>query len=214
MKTICALIAAGLALQACNSQPGTPTVSSNINEYSTLSEYIGAASTGEDDWYTAAVSAPANNLNWIENGVEFYIDPGHTAAVPPARKPTSYEEDYAMWTTLPTAEYWIDTTSDDHTAAVSQAIKPIDGAEFEGTSRDDAYTPWSALPTGPLLDDYVINWSMDTDDHDAAVTSPANKAAEDKSVTTEPALYFDDDGFGSTLPARIDQYAIQATDGW
>jgi hypothetical protein len=176
MKIIYAVIAVCLSLQACNSQSNTPTGSINISEYSTLSEYIAAASMGDDDWYTAAVTAsPANKPNWIENGVEFYLDGGHTAAVtvptnrpledksigtsadfyvdeynvgpvtPPAVTPTSYEDDYAMWTILPTAEYWIDTTNDDHTAAVSPAIKPIDGAEFEGTSRDDTDAAWSTV---------------------------------------------------------------------
>jgi hypothetical protein len=181
MKTICALIAACLALQACNDQSGTPSASVNISEHSTDSEYTAAASL-RDAEYSAALAASA--ITAFDDYLFIASDAAHL-----------------------TDDEYVPTTS-----AIS-AIKPIDGAEFEGTSRDDAYTPWSALPTGPLLDDYAFNWSMDTDDHDAAVISPAIKAAEDKSVTTEPALYFDDDGFGSTLPARIDQHAVQATDG-
>ena len=182
MKTIYALIAGCLALQACNSQPGTPTASININEYSTLSEYM-AAVPMRDAEYTAILTAPAI---------------------------TSFD-DYSF-----AASAAVHLTDDEYVATTSaiSAIKPIDSAEFEGTSRDDAYTPWSALPTGPMLDDYTINWSMDTDDHTATVTSPSSEGTEDKSIASEPALYFDDDAFGFKLPAPIDQHAIQATDWW
>jgi hypothetical protein len=87
------------------------------------------------------------------------------------------------------------------TGAIS-LIKPIDGAEFEGTSRDSANTM-------PMLDDYAIDWSIDTDDHTATVISPASQPGEDN-----PVIYFDDEGFALTPPAQIDLDAIQANDWW
>lgn len=117
----------------------------------------------------------------FDTSADFYIDEYNVGVVtPPAATATSIEEEYAM--------YWIDTTRDDHTAAVSPAIEPID--------------------------DYAIDWSIDTDDHTAAVTSPASKPSEDKSVTPGAEFYLDDEGFALTLPAPIDLHAIQAKDWW
>jgi hypothetical protein len=69
------------------------------------------------------------------------------------------------------------------TGAIS-LIKPIDGTEFEGTSRDSANTMWGVLPTAPMLDDYAIDWSIDTDDHTATVISPASQARTTRSSTS------------------------------
>jgi hypothetical protein len=167
MKTIYALVAALLALQACNSQSGTPTATVSINEQSTLSDMGGVPLHGE---FTAVLSAPAitafDDYSFVASGVQL--------------------------------------TDDEYVATTSAipAIKPIDGAEFEGTSRDDAYTPWSALPTGPLLDDYAIDWSIDTD-HTATMISSA----------TGTEIYLDDEGFAVT-PAPIDLHASQVKDWW
>jgi hypothetical protein len=175
MKTIYALVAACLSLQACNSE--APTTSIRLNENSEYSTAV----PSRDAEYASVITGPAI---------------------------TSFD-DYAF------AASAVHLTDQEYVATTSAipAIKPIDGAEFEGTSRDDAYTPWSDLPTGLMLDGYT-NWSMDTDDHTATVTSPSSEAVEDKSVASEPALYFDDDAFGFKLPAPIDQHAIQATDCW
>ena len=62
------------------------------------------------------------------------------------RTAKSYDDDYAMWTTLPTAEFWMDTTIGD--ADDTAAMVPIDGAEFDGTSRDGSYAHWEMLPGG------------------------------------------------------------------
>ena len=209
MKIIYALMAACLSLQACNNQ--SPSASTNANEYSTA-EYLAAMSLFEADHN--AMIAPQADL-YVD---EYNVGPITQSPVKPINSGAkSYEDDYAMWTSLPAAEYWIDTESGghDYTATVtSPAIKPIDGAEFEGTSQDDASTPWSSVPPIRALDDYAIDSGIDADDHTATVTSPASEPRDENSSTTAPASYFEDDGFDFKLPAPIDQHAIQATDWW
>jgi hypothetical protein len=113
MKTIYALIAACLALQACNSQSGTPPASVNIDEHSALSEYMAVASL-RDAEHTAVLSGPAI---------------------------TAFD-DYSF-----AASGAVQLTDDEYVATTSAipAIKPIDGAEFEGTSRDDTDAAWSTV---------------------------------------------------------------------
>jgi hypothetical protein len=102
MKTLYALIVVCLALQACNGQPETSAVATNVNEYSSANEYA-LPMFGDDDY---------------------------TAAIP--------------------------------------AIIPIDGAEFEGTSRDDANVAWLASPE---LRDEIDSWAGDFDST-GTVTAP------------------------------------------
>ena len=62
----------------------------------------------------------------------------------------------------------------DITATVP-AIKPIDGAEFEGTSRDSAATPWVASPD---VRDAIDAWIGEVDTT-GTVTAPAKTPVED-----------------------------------
>ena len=179
MRTLYALIFACLPLQACIEQSKTPTISTNINEYSSIVEFAGVVPLYDDYDYTASITTPIQR---------------------------SYEEDYAT--------YWIDTTNNhaDHTATVtSPAIKPIDGAEFAGTSRDNAGTPWGAPRK---LDEYVIDWSIDDDDHTAAVSSPASRPTTSAPVETPADFFGDDDGWDFKAAPVIDLHAIQAKDWW
>ena len=101
----------------------------------------------------------------------------------------------------------------DYTASITTppAIKPIDGAEFEGTSRDSANTPWSSTRN---LDQYVIDWSIDEDDYTAAVISPAPKPTTDAPIETRADFFADDGGWDFKVAPLMDLHAIQAKDWW
>jgi hypothetical protein len=92
---------------------------------------------------------------------------------------------------------------DDYTAGLPE-IKPIDGAEFEGTSRDDAYAHWGL----PELKDYAADASIDDFDVTGGMISPASKPIEDE---TWPEFWLGDDvdaDITSAVPAQ------QADDVW
>jgi hypothetical protein len=86
----------------------------------------------------------------------------------------SYDQDYAMWTTLPTAEYWIGSTiaDDDYTAAVSY---------------DQDYAMWTTLPTA----EYWIGSTIADDDYTAADnTGSVNLVVPNYSLDTDSELYW------------------------
>jgi hypothetical protein len=114
---------------------------------------------------------------------------------------------------------------DDYTAAINTppAIKPIDGAEFEGTSRDSANTPWVASPE---LRDEIDAW---TGNFDYADIVTASKPAAEKPVDLFATGVADDNTASVNLPAPAamwdyadgdfyvgadELYAIQAKDWW
>ena len=154
------------------------------------------------------VSTSVNENSTAKYTATIPLRDAESTPVPPT--PVHSSEEYswelsAALEALNDAEYvWV-------TGAIP-GIKPIDGAEFEGTSRDDAYTLWSALPTIRVLDDYAVDSEMDADDHTATVTSPAAERTGEKLGTNGVELNFDDDGFHFRLPAPIDQHARQPTD--
>jgi len=106
----------------------------------------------------------------------------------------------------------VSTNVNERTAAlVVPAIKPIDGAEFEGTSRDDAHTAWAIdddvyTAWSSLDDDDYIAWSSFSDeDYTAGVNSPATKPIPSD---TGADSYFGDD-YGAAMNAPED-YVIDS----
>jgi hypothetical protein len=142
MKTAYAFIAVCLALQACNIPSDAQTVSTNINEYSTILEYVGIVPLYDEYDYTAAIGT-------------------------------------------------------------TPAIKPIDGAEFDGTSRDDANSPWMA--------------SMESHDENDGGTAPASQSAStsmwDFSME-DYHFWVNDEPFDLQVTNTIDLHTIQAKDWW
>jgi hypothetical protein len=100
----------------------------------------------------------------------------------------------------------------EHTAVITttSAVRPIDGAEFAGTSRDDAATPWASMPH---LDRYAIDWSADEDEHTAAVISPASRPTT-APVAAGTDFLAEDEGWDFTVPQAADLHAIQTKDWW
>jgi hypothetical protein len=209
MRTLYALIIACLSVQPSNGQAQTPADSINISRHSTLSEYLAAAPMGDDDRHPAAVTVPA-----IKPFEGYWMDE-------PIASTTGIAVDV-----------------EEHDAGAAPAIEPIYGAEFEGTSRDDALIPWSALPITPMLEDYTTDWPID-DGLTAAVTSPASKPEEEQpidfsaareeddntaSVTVAPTPILDDSIDGDQFhlgderhvieTENNDPHAMQAKDWW
>jgi hypothetical protein len=87
--------------------------------------------------------------------------------------------------------------------------------EFEGTSRDDANTPWTTA-TMPSLEDHSIETGLfiDDDGYTAAVTILATPKIEDQSINTGVDFFADDDAWDFKVPAKTDLHAIQASDWW
>jgi hypothetical protein len=81
------------------------------------------------------------------------------------------------------------------------------------TSPDEATALWAALPR---LEDYAKEngLGIDDDSYTATVTEPTMPKIEDHSINTDVDLYADDDAWDFKVPAKIDLYAIQASDWW
>jgi hypothetical protein len=141
MKTAYAFIAVCLALQACNIPSEAQTVSTNINEYSTILEYVGIVPLYDEYDYTAAIGT-------------------------------------------------------------TPAIKPIDGAEFEGTSRDHANTPWLASPE---VSDEIAGT--------APADLPVSTSMWDFSME-DYHFWVNDEPFDLQVTNTIDLHTIQAKDWW
>lgn len=81
------------------------------------------------------------------------------------------------------------------------------------TSPDEATALWAALPR--LGDDSIESGLYINDDgYTAAVTVPSVPKIEDDSINTDVDLFADDDAWDFKVPAKIDLYAIQASDWW
>jgi hypothetical protein len=143
-----------------------------------LADVLAPIRADEDD--TAPASVPAFQSIEDQSVVDFYVDEYHMRhgtdgldttpgrdnddntgpASVPASKPIE-EHSVGAAVDLNVDEYNVEPVT-------TPAVKPIDGAEFEGTSRDDGDAMWTIVRT--------VNFSVDTtteDDGTAGVTSPA-----------------------------------------
>jgi hypothetical protein len=111
---------------------------------------------------------------------DYGIGDDYTATVP-AYADSSLEDDRIA----------IDYSVDEYNVGT---IKPIDGAEFEGTARDDAYAASSSQVAAKFKDPWLSNGAefyLD-DGHTAAVTVPAARALKDQWLSNGVEFYLDD----------------------
>jgi hypothetical protein len=157
-------------------------------------------------------STPTASINISEHSTlgEYLASMGqadrHTAAITaPAGKPFE-----GYWMDDPIAYSSIDFELDEYNVgAITPAIRPIDGAEFEGTSRDDAYTAWS---TEPIAWDYAIDSGLyiNDDDHTGVVTVPVAPKGDARRIDWDGDFYVNEEGF--TLADPAGRLSVRASD--
>jgi hypothetical protein len=139
----------------------------------------------EDNAVTAGL--PASQPIEDQSIVDFHVDETHMRPIADVLDITltRTEEDDTSTVNVPAVQSSedhsvVDLSVDQHT--VAPAVTSIDGAEFEGTSRDDDYAVWTIQPTLH----YLIDTKTEDDNNTADVTSPAWPEVDDNPINPSP----------------------------
>jgi hypothetical protein len=173
-----------------------------------LADVLAPIRADEDDSAPASMSA----IQSIEDQsvVDFYVDEYHLRQVTdglditPSRDNDQNTAPASVPASDPTEEHSVGAAVDFHVdeynvePVSTPAIKSIDGAEFEGTSRDDGDPVWTIVRT--------LHFSVETtteDDGTAGATSPAMPKIDDTPVNPDLDSFVDGESGDLKLAERM-----------
>ena len=168
-----------------------------------------------DEDNTATAGVPASQPTEDQSIVDFYVDETHMRPIADVLDITltRTDEDNTSTVNVPTLQpsedhSVVDLSVDEHDVApvAALAATPIDGAEFEGTSRDDDYAVWTIQPT--LY--YLIDTKIEDENNTADVTSPALPEVDDNPVNPSPDFLASEGTQEVTLSETIGQLPTEA----
>jgi hypothetical protein len=167
----------------------------------------------EDNAVTAGV--PASQPTGDQSIVDFHVDETNMRPIADVLDITltRTDEDNTSTVDVPAVQpsedhSVVDFSVDEHNVApvTALAATPIDGAEFEGTSRDDDYAVWTIQPT--LY--YLIDTKIEDENNTADVTSPAWPEVDDNPINPSPDFLASEGTQEVTLSETIGQLPTEA----
>ena len=168
-----------------------------------------------DEDNTATAGVPASQPTEDQSIVDFYVDETHMRPIADVLDITltRTDEDNTSTVNVPAVQSSedhsvVDLSVDEHDVApvTALAVTAIDGAEFEGTSRDDDYAVWTIQPT--LY--YLIDTKIEDENNTADVTSPALPEVDDNPVNPSPDFLASEGTQEVTLSETIGQLPTEA----
>jgi hypothetical protein len=167
----------------------------------------------EDNAVTAG--APASQPIEDQSIVDFFVDETNMRPIEDVLDITltRTDEDNTSTVNVPAVQSSedhsvVDLSVDEHNLApvAAVAITPIDGAEFEGTSRDDDYAVWTIQPTLH----YLIDTETEDENNTADVTSPAWPEGDANPINPSPDFLASEGTQEVTLSETIGQLPTEA----
>jgi hypothetical protein len=168
-----------------------------------------------DEDNTATAGVPASQPTEDQSIVDFYVDETNMRPIADVLDITltRTEEENTSTVNVPAVQSSedhsvVDFSIDEHNVApvTALAVTPIDGAEFEGTSRDDDYAVWTIQPTLH----YLIDTKIEDDNNAADVTWPAWPEVDDNPNSPSPDFLAGEGTQEVTLSETIGQLPTEA----